>query len=337
MANKNYPYTLEILKPPGTDEELETLPGLVRIGPKGYMFPEGFKTIAADVYNMEVKPSDVFVFSFPRSGTTWTQELVWLVANDLDYETASRIPLTDRYPFLEFSISLDEEMRKKLYEENKGDPKKVKQIEMVTRSALELLEATPPPRFIKTHLPLSLLPPNVLDAKMVYVARDPRDAIVSFYHLTKSMKLLNYKEDFKTFWIGVLNNIQPWTPYFDNVKESWEKRDHPNLLFLFYEDMRKDLPSSVRRVCDFFGKKYSDEQILKLCDHLSFDNFKKNSSVNYDLMKELGFMYADQEFVRKGKTGGWRDYFDEEMVAQADKWIADNLKDTDLQFPSMIN
>lgn len=36
-----------------------------------------------------------------------------------------------------------------------------------------------------------------------------------------------------------------------------------------------------------------------------------------------------------GKAGGWRDYFDEEMIQQADLWIADNLRDTDLRFPSL--
>lgn len=35
------------------------------------------------------------------SGTTWTQELVWLVANNLDFENAKSIPLTDRFPFFE--------------------------------------------------------------------------------------------------------------------------------------------------------------------------------------------------------------------------------------------
>lgn len=36
-----------------------------------------------------------------------------------------------------------------------------------------------------------------------------------------------------------------------------------------------------------------------------------------------------------GKSGGWREYFDEEMMSEADRWIADNLRDSDLRFPSM--
>jgi len=34
-------------------------------------------------------------------GTTWTQELVWLIANNLDYEKARRIPQMVRFPFFE--------------------------------------------------------------------------------------------------------------------------------------------------------------------------------------------------------------------------------------------
>jgi len=35
------------------------------------------------------------------TGTTWTQELVWLIANNLDYEKARRIPQMHRFPFFE--------------------------------------------------------------------------------------------------------------------------------------------------------------------------------------------------------------------------------------------
>lgn len=31
----------------------------------------------------------------------------------------------------------------------------------------------------------------------------------------------------------------PWTPFMDHLKEAWKLRHHPNLLFIFYEDMIK--------------------------------------------------------------------------------------------------
>lgn len=57
------------------------------------------------------------------------------------------------------------------------------------------------PRFIKTHIPLSLLNPKLLDtAKVVYVARDPRDVVVSCYHCVKLYKTIRLPGGFKQFW-----------------------------------------------------------------------------------------------------------------------------------------
>jgi hypothetical protein len=65
----------------------------------------------------------------------------------------------------------------------------------------ESIEKAPSPRFIKTHLPLSLLPPSLLDiAKVVYVGRDPRDVIVSYFHLYKMVNKNLIKVHFHDFW-----------------------------------------------------------------------------------------------------------------------------------------
>lgn len=57
------------------------------------------------------------------------------------------------------------------------------------------------PRFIKTHLPMSLLNPKLLDtSKVVYVARDPRDVVVSCYHQARLFKIMRCPGSFKEFW-----------------------------------------------------------------------------------------------------------------------------------------
>ncbi|XP_068629343.1 sulfotransferase 1C4-like [Battus philenor] len=313
--------------------------GYVRVGPKGYFFPIKYKQEAAHIYNMEIRPTDVFVTSYPRSGTTWTQELVWMVANDLDYETSNAMPLTDRFPFLEFSICVHPVLAKNLIVENSHSEENLKVLQWVTQPGTEQLALIRTPRFVKSHMPLSLLPPNLLEtAKVVYVARDPRDVAVSFFHLNKSMRTQGYIGDFKTYWKFFINDLHHWTPYFEHLKEAWEMRHHPNLLFLFYEELSKDLRAAIKRVADFFGKSFTSEQIEKLCEHLSIENFKNNKSVNYDVMKVVGVFIQDgQSFIRKGKAGGWRDYFDEEMTQEADRWMEENLRNTDLRFPHMQN
>ncbi|CAH0721878.1 unnamed protein product, partial [Brenthis ino] len=339
--NNNYPLemrdvdqeTAEMLMKYFTGEHT----GFVRVGSKGYFLPHKFRQEALNIYNMDIRPSDVFVASYPRSGTTWTQELVWMVANDLNYEKSNATPLTERYPFLEFSVYVHPVMKQRFHDENKDSERKLELLEFVCQPGTEQLAKAPSPRFVKTHLPLSLLPPNLLDtAKVIYVARDPRDVVVSFYHLNKAMRTQGYIGDFKQYWNFFIKDLHHWTPFFEHLKESWEKRNHPNMLFLFYEELSKDLPLAVRRVMNFFSKQFTEEQIERLCDHLSIENFKQNKSVNYDVMRELGILQTDQaSFIRKGKAGGWCDYFDEEMTAEANKWIADNLRDTDLRFPHM--
>jgi hypothetical protein len=56
---------------------------------------------AKKIKNFEVFDDDVWVISFPKCGTTWTQEMVWLLNNDLDYETALSVGHERRFPFIE--------------------------------------------------------------------------------------------------------------------------------------------------------------------------------------------------------------------------------------------
>jgi Sulfotransferase domain len=59
-----------------------------------YLFAEKIK-------KMEVYEDDIWVVTFPKTGTTWTQEMVWMLNNDLDYETALSVDHKDRFPYLE--------------------------------------------------------------------------------------------------------------------------------------------------------------------------------------------------------------------------------------------
>lgn len=75
--------------------------GFVQVGPQKYFFPVKYRGTAQNYWDFQARTDDVWVASFPRSGTTWTQELVWMIANDLNYAEAARHPLTKRSPFFE--------------------------------------------------------------------------------------------------------------------------------------------------------------------------------------------------------------------------------------------
>ncbi|KAM3963077.1 sulfotransferase 1A1-like [Aphomia sociella] len=313
----------------------------IRVGDVGYFLPEAYKEDCYKIYNMDVRSDDVFIVTFPKSGTTWTQELIWLLLNNLDYNTAAKQPVSVRFSFIEFPIIFRcpsvKDWLKKMAEDN---PKMKQFYDRVACDSFHLdsILNAPSPRFIKSHLPLSLLPHTLLDkAKVVYVARDPRDVAVSFYYHHKFMKINGYKNDFKSFWNLFIKDRIDWTPFGPHIKEAWEKRHHPNLLFLFYEDLSKDLPGVVRKVAQFFNKPVTEEQVSQLCDHLHIDNFRRNKSVNYDFLKDIGLWDKGGQFIRNGKTGGWRDYFDEEMKQQAERWIKENFDGTNIQFSDTKN
>ncbi|KAI5697702.1 hypothetical protein M8J75_014422 [Diaphorina citri] len=244
---------------------------------------------------VQVRPDDVWVVTFPRSGTTWTQELVWLIANGLNYEEARTRPLTERFPFLEFNVFVDNVRLAEFRAENSGNLEHQEIIDSIATPQNEQLRGCTGRRFIKTHIPLSLLPPDLVTsgAKIIYVARNPKD-----------------------------------------VAEGWSHRHNPNVLFLFYEDMNKDLPSCIHRVSEFLSTPLTKDQIEQLAAYLDIKNFRANPSVNFDQLIRVGVCRAQSDgFIRQGKSGGWKSKFSSELNMQADKWIEENLRNTDIRFP----
>ena len=53
------------------------------------------------IKNMEIFEDDIWVVTYPKCGTTWTQEMIWMIGNNLDYGTSLSVKLNDRFPFLE--------------------------------------------------------------------------------------------------------------------------------------------------------------------------------------------------------------------------------------------
>ncbi|CAH2240198.1 jg1763 [Pararge aegeria aegeria] len=334
VIHKDFPYEIETLDAHKNEELTEYIRGykeeFIRVGPKKYFFQKGYLSVAADIYNFPLRSDDTFVITYPKSGTTLTQELVWLICNNLDYEKAASTILSKRFPFLEVSALVPADKLSYMNEDQK-DVMKNRLLPITIKGITEL----PAPRFIKSHMPLSLLPPSLLDnAKVVYMTRDPRDVAVSYYHHHKLMKMMKPDKEFKPFWNYFITDNMFSAPYFGHVLEAWEKRNHPNMLFLNYEEVVKDLPAAVGRVANFFDKTLSNEQVNKLAQHLDFDNFKKNTSVNLETLQQSGVFRRDGAFIRKGQPGDWRTYFDEEMIAQADEWIKKNLRQTDFRLPN---
>lgn len=60
-----------------------------------------FRPVLVRVHDFQVRQDDVFVVTSAKCGTTWAQEMLWLIMNDFDFAKAKSIDLTERSPFLE--------------------------------------------------------------------------------------------------------------------------------------------------------------------------------------------------------------------------------------------
>ncbi|KAG8228144.1 hypothetical protein J437_LFUL002800, partial [Ladona fulva] len=299
--------------------------GYVHVGPKKYFLTSNYLKQADGYYNMEVRPDDIWVCTFPRCGTTWMQELVWLINNDLDYDKALEIPLIQRFTFLELSLLKHEEFQREILELNNYDPKCVEALSKICEPGYSICARKKSPRHIKTHLPFSLLPPKLLQtSKAIYVTRNPKDVAVSYYYHNRLFRTIGFQSDFSKFWDlfqrdsglyqavsepmfeNVKRNFLLWAPFWSHVEEAWNLRTHPNMLFLFYEDMKKDLPSVIRKVAEFCNKILSEEQISKLSDHLKIEKLRNNPSMKI-FPDEIKGLTNDEEqgFIRKGKA--WKE------------------------------
>ncbi|XP_047118661.1 luciferin sulfotransferase-like [Schistocerca piceifrons] len=214
-----------------------------------------------EIKNFKVYPDDIWVISYPKSGTTWTQEMVWLIENNLDFVTARRTLQRDRFPFFEVKCALLRDQK--------------------TSHPLQMIDCLKRPRFIKSHLPVDLLPAQLwtVKPKIIYVVRNPKDVAISYYYHHRLMH--GYRGNIKTFVEIFLSGNVAYGPYWRHVLDFWKLRDEPNVLINSFEDMKKDICSVINKMSLFLGRTLKEDQVTALAHYLSFESMKNNSSVNF--------------------------------------------------------
>jgi hypothetical protein len=97
----------------------------------------------------------------------------------------------------------------------------------------DFVDNLPAPRAIKTHLPYDLTPTRP-EAKYSYIARNPKDCVVSFYHHIRGfLKHFDFADGkFVEFFEVFMSGTVDFGDYFDNVMSWCPHFDNENVLFL---------------------------------------------------------------------------------------------------------
>ncbi len=174
--------------------------------------------------------------------------------------------------------------------------------------------------------------------KIIFLARDPRDVIVSSYFEMKNRGRLfgeNPYESRQAVFDGSL-------PEFINARRGgydtllayyniWAaNRDIPQgFLLARYEDLRADPFNQLRRILSFLNlSEITDAEIQEALDYTSFENMRKMETAGQ--FKSGMLRPADQSNqetykTRKGKVHGFVDYLSQEEVLALNRKTRDTL------------
>ncbi|XP_067881722.1 amine sulfotransferase-like [Heterodontus francisci] len=254
--------------------------------------------------NYDVRDSDVFVVTYPKSGTIWMQNIMKYIYMEGDLQTGECNASYFEVPWLEIA-----------HKEINTDDR-------------------PSPRLFVTHLPYQLIPKALKNkkTKVIYVYRNPKDVAVSFYHFHKFANYLETPENFGAFLQTFLNGQVDYGSWFDHIKSWYNHRYEFNILFQSYEEMIKDLRMAVLKFINFLGRSLDNKSIDIIVERATFKNMKTDPKSNYE---SAGFPYFDNSvagFMRKGIVGDWKHHFTVAENEMFDRIFQEKMKDFPLKY-----
>ena len=152
MTTKVFPFQWQELSPEEKAKLKEAYPvsalnDLVRYD-NGILMPREFEPVAEQLYNFQVREDDIWVVTFPKAGTTWTQEMVWMLVNDVDKEKGAT-PASLRCPYMEINSLMGPDLDKIPF-----PPDMIEAMNDPIGYAGKMSS----PRVLKSHLPIDSLP-----------------------------------------------------------------------------------------------------------------------------------------------------------------------------------
>uniref|UniRef100_UPI0037E91CBD amine sulfotransferase-like n=1 Tax=Semicossyphus pulcher TaxID=241346 RepID=UPI0037E91CBD len=287
--------------------------GEVRTQKHQLLTHRGFKLISGihdpeyvdQICHLELRDSDVFVITYPKSGTIWMQQILLLIEAKGDPSSVSQAKYNgDLVPWIE------------------------------VEGTREAFITAPSPRFRVSHLQHHLMPAALSrrKGKVIYIARNPKDVLVSYFHFHKIANMLDTPKDFNDFFERFMRAEVFGGSWFEHIKTWYSHREEMNMLFITYEEMIQDLASAVKRISSLLGKNLTEEQLSDVVKHSTFTNMKKIPQASYEQVSDDLLNHQQGNFMRKGTIGDWKNHFTVAQNERFDEVFHREMQDFPLSF-----
>ncbi|XP_051846394.1 sulfotransferase 2A1-like [Antechinus flavipes] len=249
----------------------------------------------------EFQDEDVIIVTYPKSGTHWMIHILSLIYSKGDPTWVKSVPYWKRCPWIEIKPIME-------VVKNKGNS-----------------------HLFTSHLPVHLFPKSYFTskAKILYVARDPRDILVSLYHFKNHIPLSLLRPTFEHFLENFLQGNVVFGSWFDHIKGWLSMRNSEKFLFLTYEELHQNLKVSVEKICQFLGKELSEEEINSVMKNASFQVMKKHILENKETMPIKNTESVKNFLMRKGICGDWKNHFTVTQMETFNKQYQEKMKGMD--------
>lgn len=262
------------------------------------------------------RPDDIIISTYPKCGTTWMQRIVGMMI----FQSAAPFAVQDSSPWPDFLF--------------------------IPREATAAMAAAQTHRrFVKSHLPYDAIPVHE-GVKFIHVARDGRDAAMSFFNhkLNYTPETLAHMDQlslqhpkfgdrnppiptdpadhFRGWVAGYEDDLgDPGASFFHLEKSFWAARHEPGVLLVHYNDLKADREGEMRRIAGFLDIAVPDALWPQIVAAAGFDAMKSNADA---LMPKAGNIWkgGGKTFLHKGTNGRWRDVCAAEDLASYEAKVA---------------
>ena len=235
-----------------------------------------------NILSYKYRDNDVFLVSFPKSGTTWMQMTLYQVFSDGEMDIDH---IRNVIPYVE--------------EGEIGQHKKLNR------------------RVIASHLYYEDIPKT--KAKYIYVMRDLDDVLVSLYYHSKNF---GYEGTFDQHIEKYFKKKYKGGVWGKHLAGWLENKKNLDVHFVKYEDLKVDFPKQLDEILSFCEVELDEETKQRIIERSSMTYMKahqeKFDQVQYILLEEN---YIQNNFLRKGEVGDGKNYLSDEQktIAQKEK------------------